>query len=138
MIKEFVNKFMDNKNELRKKLSEKIIYNYYDIVKYVVETITSENKGPDPERIHEIDDGHYQGTLLYIIGEKAYMPSNYWFVKIDYGSCSGCDTIQGIASGGVYNCPPSESMIDDYMDLALHIVQGLKSMQIDYIDENDS
>lgn len=51
---------------------------------------------PHPERIHQIDDGDYQGTLIFVIGAGGYQPSRYWYVKVGYGSCSGCDTLQAI------------------------------------------
>jgi hypothetical protein len=85
---------------------------------------------PDPTRIHQIDDGDYQGTLLFVIAASGYQPSDYWYVKVGYGSCSGCDTLQAIDGyGGYSDEAPSKDQVDDYMTLALHIIQGLKSMQ---------
>ena len=81
-----------------------------------------------PERIHKIDDGDYQGTLLFVIAAKGYQPSKYWAVSVGYGSCSGCDTLEGIKSDGDYGESPNKQQIADYMTLALHIVQGLKQI----------
>ena len=118
-----VNGFMANKGRLRKIFCAKHPDNYTEIVTNVVNIIKTDL---DVERIHEIDDGGYQGTLVYVIGEKGYQPDDYWYVKIGYGSCSGCDTLESIR--GYESETPTEEQVDDYMSLALHIVQGLKKM----------
>jgi len=117
---------MDKKNELRKLYSEEHPERYEDIVKAVVKLIT-DNKYPrlDPERIHVIGDGDYQGTLLFVIGAKEYQPRDYWCVFVDYGSCSGCDTLEAIHETVLSNKPPTQQQTDDYMSLALHIVQNI-------------
>lgn len=130
MIQEFVDRFMENKDALRAKFEADFPGEYKDIVKAVVEIITSKEYTAhdiDPKRIHEIDDGDYQGTLVYVIAEKGYQPSDYYYVKVSYGSCSGCDTLQHIESEHYFATDKKES-IDDLMTLALHIVQGLKKM----------
>lgn len=104
---------------------------YEDIVRAVVKAVSSdeyEEAALDPERIHLIDDGDYQGTLVFVIAEQGYQPSSYWYVKVNYGSCSGCDTFQSIQELGEYDEPPTSAELDGYMTLALHIVQGLKKM----------
>ena len=130
MIKKFVKRFMQNKQQLREKFAGSHPDEYVDIVKAVISSIGASEYGePSPERIHQIDDGDYQGTLLFVIAAGGYQPSEYWFVKVDYGSCSGCDTLQAISE---YSSePPTEDQLDQYMTLALHIVQGLKPMQGD-------
>lgn len=54
----------------------------------------------DTQKIHEIDDGDYQGTYLYIIPRDIYQPlcSEYLMTTVEYGSCSGCDALQAIVS----------------------------------------
>jgi hypothetical protein len=101
---------------------------YQDLVRKVVEVIGSDSDDytPDPDRIHEIDDGEYQGTLVYVIGATSYQPSVYWFVRVGYGSCSGCDTLEAIR--GYSDEPPTEQQEKDYMTLALHVVEGLRLM----------
>jgi hypothetical protein len=130
MIKDFVDRFMQNKDALRTKFEADFPHEYKDIVKAVVEIITAKEYTAhdiDPERIHEIDDGDYQGTLVYVIGTKGYQPYNYYYVKVDYGSCSGCDTLQAIEAE--HSCAADKKQsIDDLMTLALHIVQGIKKM----------
>lgn len=128
MIDKFIELFDKNRENLEKVFSEKHPEEYTDIVREVVKILkNSDYNYPDPERIHRIDDGDYQGTLVFIIGEEGYQPSNYWYVKVYYGSCSGCDTLQSITDYS--SDAPTESQVKEYMTLALHIVQGLKAMQ---------
>ncbi len=127
MIDTFVRRFEGNKAQLESVLAAKHPENYKDLVTAVVKAITSDDYDDlDPERIHEIDDGDYQGTLLYVIGAKGYQPSKYWAVSVYYGSCSGCDTLQDIC--GYSSEPPTKNQIQQYTTLALHIVQGLKEI----------
>jgi hypothetical protein len=129
MIQKFVNRFMAAESVLREKFAAKHPDAYIDIVKAVVSVIGGEGAygEPDATRIHEINDGDYQGTLVFVIAAGGYQPSEYWYVKVDYGSCSGCDTLEGIRLWT--DDPPTKEQIDAYMTLALHIVQGFKSMQ---------
>lgn len=128
MIAEFVELFMAGKPKLEALFSEKHPENYKAIVEAVMAVLNNgEHYGaPDPKRIHELDDGDYQGTLVYVIAATGYQPSDYWYVKVGYGSCSGCDTLEGIRSYS--DDKPTEDQVRDYMTLALHIVQGLKKM----------
>jgi len=128
MIQKYVDRFMAGQESLRAAFAAKHpAVNYAEIVKQVVTVLREdEYEDPDPERIHTIDDGDYQGTLLFVIGVGGYQPSTYFYVKIAYGSCSGCDTLAGIHDSGSSGEPATEAQIADYMTLALHIVQGLK------------
>lgn len=129
MIKTAVENWEKNKGLIEKFFLEKHPDNYRDIVYNVISNITEEEYedfSPDPERIHQIDDGNYQGTLVFVISAKGYTPSNYWYCMVDYGSCSGCDTLEGIRNYD--EGKPSEEQIREYMLLSLHIVQGLKKM----------
>lgn len=129
MIKEFVEIFMNKKDHLRKVFEEKHPSDYIDIVKTVVKLL-NENlscyEKPDPDRIHEINDGDYQGTLVYIIGAQGYQPSDYWATKVYYGSCSGCDTLEGIREYS--EDKPSEQQVEDYLTLCLHLIQQMKEI----------
>lgn len=130
MIQEFVNRFMDKKPELEAILKVKHPENYEELVKSVVLILADdEYDSIDPERIHSIDDGDYQGTLLFVIAAKGYQPSDYWYVKVGYGSCSGCDALQAI--NDYSSEPPTDEQVKDYMGLALNIVQGLKKMDVE-------
>lgn len=129
MIQAFITRFEAGKPKLVEQFSAKHPGSYMEIVKAVIEIVSDESlydDSPDPNRIHEIDDGDYQGTLLYVIGAMGYQPSDYWYVKVWYGSCSGCDTLQGICDYS--DEPPTPTQVAEYMTLALHVVQGLKKM----------
>lgn len=135
MIDTFVKVWDDRNDELRVQFSQTRPDSYGGIVKAVIEMLdrgltglSSYNK-PDPERIHVIDDGDYQGTLVYVIGAQGYQPDSYWSFLCGYGSCSGCDTFQAIEEWGD---EISENEVKGYMMLALHVIQGLKPMHTEY------
>lgn len=136
MIQKFVDRFMANQDALRAKFADEHP-SYEGIVRSVLEVVSDpEGYGdePDPERIHCIDDGDYQGTIVFVIASRGYQPDNYWYVKFGYGSCSGCDTLQAIqydTFGDEDWDPdkPTEKQIDQYVGVALHVVQGIASMQ---------
>ncbi len=127
MIKKFVDLFMSRKDELKQIFKKKHPESYKEIVVSVVALLSDGDYGNmHKDRIHEIDDGDCQGTLLYVIAAEDYQPSDYWYVKVNYGSCSGCDTLQSISD---YSSEvPTDEQVKDYMTLALHIVQGLRKM----------
>lgn len=128
MIQEFVDKYMAAQDALRAQFAAAHPDSYADIVKAVFAVINPDKDygKPNPEKLHLIDDGDYQGTLLFIIPECAYQPSDYWYVKVGYGSCSGCDTLESIR--GYSGNAPTDAQTKDYMTLALHVVQGIKKM----------
>jgi len=129
MIAEFVTLWDKNKEKLRAVFEGGHPDSYDDIVKNLVAVVLNDDdsyRQPDPNRIHKIDDGNYQGTLLFVIGATGYQPSDYWYVKVGYGSCSGCDTLKGIKN--YTDRTPTKEQVDEYMTLALHIIQGLKLM----------
>ena len=118
-----------NKDKVKSVFEEAHPDSYKDVISAVVKMLhdaSDDYEKPDPERIHEIDDGNYQGTLIYVIGCTGYQPSEYWYVKVSYGSCSGCDTLQSIC--GYSSKKPTEEQVKDYMTLALHIIQGMQKM----------
>jgi len=125
VIKKFVNRFINGKDDLRKRYVDAIPAGYDDIIKDVIKMVSDDEDDhtPDSERIHEIDDGDYQGTLIFVIGEKGYQPSAYWVVSMSYGSCSVCDTFQSIVDDN-----DKEDRADDLVSLALHVVQSLKEV----------
>lgn len=80
----------------------------------------------DLDNVTEIDNGDYQGTLIFVIPLQTYQPSETEtaVTYVGYGSCSGCDTLQWISSYD-YGLPTDEQ-VRDYMMLALHLIQQLK------------
>lgn len=128
MIPEIIRLFDENREAIKAKLAESPPTNYKNLVELVVSFVTSDidwdDAGLDPKRVVEIDHGEYQGTLVYVIGGKGYQPNHYWFVKVSYGSCSGCDTLQAIQ-----DYQSGEEAANEYFKLALHIAQGITAMQ---------
>lgn len=133
MIQELVDRFIAAEAKTKKKIAAKRPSDYTDIVRSVVEIVTNPeddwaDDSLDPDRIHRIDDGDYQGTLVFVIGAKGYQPDEYWYVKVSYGSCSGCDTLQAIEESWEHDAALTEREIQGYYTLMLHTVQGLKKM----------
>lgn len=129
------------KNDLENyfKITPMSSYDEYDtlLVAIINEVL---NKGEnslnlDIEKITKVDDGEYQGTLLFIIPNKTYQPYiwEYWITWVGYGSCSGCDTMLGITEYGTGI--PNENQVKDFMTLSLHMIQQLNSLHNIY--END-
>jgi hypothetical protein len=132
MIKEFVDLYMKNKETLELTFKNKHPENYKEVVCNVIGILkTDDYDCISNKRVHEIDDGDYQGTLVYIIGADGYQPDDYWYVKVGYGSCSGCDTIEAIREYS--EDLPTEGQVKDYMTLCLHIVQGLKKLNCEAV-----
>jgi hypothetical protein len=135
MIQEFVKAWEENKDLIQLKFEKKMPGNYSEIVRAVIEILgdTNDCNAPDPERITVVEHGSYQGTLLFIIAGEDYS-DDFWYVKVGYGSCSGCDTLAAIESDGEHYDEegnpslPNEGQVKDLMTLALHIVQGLKKL----------
>ena len=132
MIKELVLQWEQNKHILEEyfKTTKQSEYsNYKSIVSKLFElclTQADNYSGFDIEKITVIDDGDYQGTQIFLIPKDTYQPSlsDYVYTHTYYGSCSGCDTLQGISC---YSSEiPNEEQVQEYMTLALHLVQKMK------------
>lgn len=109
-------------------------WEYTDVVTMTVECIL--NNGVDEyddyywdiKGISCIDNGDYQGTLLFLIPKNTYQPdeSEYLMTYVDYGSCSGCDTLQAIQSCGEYgNKTLTEQQVIDFMQLSKDIITNM-------------
>lgn len=134
MLKIILEKWDKNKSQLKNIFETQKGFNgcnYKDVVKIVFETIY--NNGEefssdklDIDNLTEIDNGDYQGTLLYIIPFETYQPSEceYLMTYVGYGSCSGCDTLQAIQIYGDYDEKLTERQVNDFMQLAKDILQN--------------
>jgi hypothetical protein len=107
MLKFCVEQWDKNKGKLEQdiinNLKEYNDYSYKELIKKVVALVINDKDSDygddwDSEHITEIDNGDYQGTLLYMIPLKTYQPAEYDYLMtyVGYGSCSGCDTLQAI------------------------------------------
>lgn len=139
MIKEFCEAWEQNNEKLRSYISthkQKEYDTYTELVRILFEycinpymdelsIATCGNISFSIDEMTVIDNGDYQGTLLFIIPRNTYQPntSDYIFTSVYYGSCSCCDTLQGIHEYG-YDNFPDEEQIKDYMSLLLNILQN--------------
>jgi hypothetical protein len=134
MITEFIDKFQEIKPRLLEQFSKEEPDNYSDIFKQTIkmmfedtedteDTYFSNSETPDFERITVIDDGDYQGTLVFVVASKGYQPSDYWATQVDYGSCSGCDTFQSYSD---YDNP--EKSAPKMVTMALHMIESMKKI----------
>ena len=127
MLKFCLKKWEQNKELLKQKLLDMPQYDelvHADLVKLVVKYILNENVDEtdtryDADEITEIDNGGYQGSLLYIIHEETYQPSpwEYIITYVSYGSCSGCDTLMRIK-----DILSKDEQVDRLMDLCRDLV----------------
>lgn len=148
MIKEFCLAWEKNKGKLEdyfKKTPQGNYADYEELVKLMFDIVINpymkhDRNRFDTESIAVIDDGDYQGTCLFLLHQDVYQPlaTNYVYTSVSYGSCSGCDTLQGI-HGYSYDIP-TEDQVKDYMTLCLHLLEGCHFMhdEEDEIKEFDS
>jgi hypothetical protein len=122
MIKEFVEQWGRKKDRLRQRIAESRPDKYKQLVEFVAE-IMDEGKTLEPSEVFEFWGSDYQGNALYVLRGKnnTYQGDCFYTVKVDYGSCSGCDTLQSIIVDF-----EGDKQLDQYMNLCLHIVQELK------------
>lgn len=128
MIRLCLEKWDKNKDDLEQAIREDASLNSCDykyLVQLVVEHILNGNCY-DYERYSEnvlmIDDGHYQGTLIFVIHKNTYQPyeGEYLMTYVNYGSCSGCDTLLAIQNWG--SSVPAETQVKDFMTLCRDLV----------------
>jgi len=151
MIENFVKAWDENKGRLKKYI-EMHSQNDYNTYKKLVVALFDQVINPyylshgdckswahgkhdkfDLSKLHEIECGSYQGTIIFVLPtpECAFdCEEGFVMTGVDYGSCSGCDTLQGIQAEGDITDRPTESQVRDYMILLLHLLQHCK-----YIDE---
>ena len=116
---------------------------YQDILRATIENIINIddyewlNKTLDLSKIHVIDDGDYQGTLIFLIPRDGYQPDEdcYLVTFVNYGSCSGCDTLLNIQESWdikndeEYMGLPNTTQLHDYMTLALHLIENARWLE---------
>ena len=129
MLKIVVEKWRKNKKKLEDVFRTKTGWNsctYLDLVKETVNIILNDESDKwDIKHITEIDNGDYQGTLLYLIPEKTYQPSEYEYLMthVSYGSCSGCDTLLAAQEWG--DGLLKERQIKEFMSMSLHLLENM-------------
>lgn len=133
MLKYCLDKWNKNKDLLEKKLRGMNNWSeieYVSLVKLVVRCILNEGESYiydqwAENKITVVDNGDYQGTLLFVIPQKCYQPTEYEYLLtyVGYGSCSGCDTLQRILDAGDENL--TEEQINDLMKLCKDILTNI-------------
>lgn len=98
---------------------------YMGLLALAVKVILNDNNDDgdwNADRITEIDDGDYQGTLIFLIPKDCYQPeeSEYLMTYVGYGSCSVCDTLQSIQE-----CASDEQKIIEYMQLCEDMIANI-------------
>lgn len=140
MIKEFVEAWDAKKDDLRQyfRNHRQIEYDSYEkllskILEIVINPFLLE-KGDKystfvSDKTLKIDDGDYQGTLIFVFHRYSYQPdgSDYVCTCVGYGSCSGCDTLLAINDYTTKKLP-TEQQLEDYMTLCLHMLQRCNYM----------
>lgn len=132
MIKYALKKWDENKDVLRNAIQQtekdkRCTWDYEEIVKLVCRYIFNENVSREEPMINVdgitmIDNGDYQGTLLFMLPFDAYQPAEYEYLMtyVGYGSCSGCDTLQCIQADD----ETEKEMVDSYLGICKDIVSN--------------
>lgn len=137
MLKYCVKKWDANKEKLKKRFETERYWEhceYADILKAVIDTVLNtpidgEVANPwDSSNVHEIDDGSYQGTLLYLFPANTSQPGagEYLMTYVYYGSCSGCDTLLAIQADGNGTGYLTERQVNDLMELAKDLLVNMR------------
>ena len=121
-----------NKDKLRAVLAERTDLNtcqYEDLVKLTFETIynttvTDLDCKLDLTNITVVNNGNYQGTLLFLIPFDTYQPSEHEYVMtyVGYGSCSVCDALQAAQGWGEGKL--TEQQIAGFMDICGNLISN--------------
>lgn len=151
MIKQVALLWEKNKNDLREIIKNGVVStiqneeylggsdDYKKLIGAIIKSILNNNDDSlefNTKNITEIDNGHYQGTLLFMFHVDTYQPSAYDYIitTVDYGSCSGCDALQG-----AFRSSTVDAIVDSLMSICLHLCQHMKKPYLGgwYLEEWD-
>lgn len=130
MIKFCLEQWIKNKQRLEEAIRNSTNLNdcdYKHLVELIIEYVLNEEYETfDKEGITVIDNGGYCGTLLFLIPSETYEPSedDYLMTFVNYGSCSGCDTLLSIQR---YNDDGKldEAQVRDFMTLCKDLITNM-------------
>lgn len=147
MIKYCYEKWEQNQDELRQAIvnnSQEIKHCEYEfLVRLVVDHILNVGKDWytwDSKHISVIDNGDYQGTLIFLIPLDTYQPScdQYLMTYSWYGSCSGCDSLMNVQMDMSWDdAPLTEQNITDIMSLCKDLVVNMVKPYAGFGDEDE-
>lgn len=128
MIKYCLDQWNRNQSLLRKQLETDTSLNecgYEYLVKLVTKYILGNDW--DAEHITAVNNGGYQGILLFLIPRNTYSPSeyDYFMTYVNYGSCAYCDTLQAIQDYKCNDDPITEEQICGFMKLCKDLVTNM-------------
>lgn len=133
MVDFFITQWNKNKDVLREYIKNNNMENfdeYEKLVKLVLELVINKDNDVygetiNVEKLIEINFGEYQGCLIYVFPNDTHQPmaSETFYTTVDYGSCSGCDTLLSII-GYDTDEKPNKNQVEDLMELCLHLVQN--------------
>ena len=131
MLKYCYEKWDKNKDKLEAALRKTDIsrVEYRDLLVLTVKHILDDGDYPayewDVDRITEINDGSYSGTLLYLIPMDTCEPAEYDYLMtyIGYGSCSCCDLLQSIQPDS--DEETTDEDIDEFMALCKDFITNM-------------
>lgn len=126
MIKYCLDRWNKNQQVLREELEKDPSLNscnYAYLVKLITKHILGD--GWDAEGITVVDNGDYQGTLLFLIPQNTYQPAEheYLMTYVGYGSCSCCDALQRIQDYSDH--PVTSEQINDFMILCKDLITNM-------------
>lgn len=140
MTKYVVNRWQNHADDLKSALENEDLLNvnYEDLVKLVVGHILNKDLEEweyefDEENITVIDDGDYQGDLLFVVHRDKYQPgaNDYIITFAGYGSCSGCDALLRAQD------KRNTKIIDDVMLICKDIACNIKMPYKDHFDNDE-
>lgn len=137
MLKYCYEKWNKNKGKLEAALRETNLcdQSYTSLLALTVKNILNDGLGDDDysydsrwnaDKITVIDNGDYQGTLLFLIPADTYQPSEYEYLMtyIGYGSCSCCDYLQSITPWDDDE-PVTDEDIKNFMSLCKDFITNM-------------
>lgn len=139
MIKNFSTAWGENQEILRnylKKNRQEEYDSYSVLFKKTIELVVNPYLKQIGETVFDIDTiqecttNDYQGTLALIMSQcNAYYKSDFVATYVDYGSCSGCDTLLSISQYGEEI--PNEEQVREYLQLCLNMLQRCKYIWVE-------
>jgi len=135
MVAGIIKKWDKNKDKLRQWFScnkQKMYDEYYKIVDAICRNVLELKD----YSITEVGHDNYQGVAVFIIKMNygSYL-GDYLITNTYYGSCSGCDTLMYINGSLLDNENlPTDNQLEQYMTLALHLVQKMQTLVDDEED----